>query len=107
MDQRANAEELRRLHAAPEVLVLPNAWDAVSARTIAAAPGCRAVATASWSVAAALGRPDGEALSRAEMLAAVGRVAGAVDLPVTADLEAGYGDVAATVSGAIAAGAVG
>ena len=71
--QREKAEELRRLHAAPEPLVLVNAWDAASARVVAAAPGCRAIATASWSVAAAHGFPDGEAISREAMLAAVAR----------------------------------
>jgi 2-methylisocitrate lyase-like PEP mutase family enzyme len=107
--ERAGA--LRRLHHDPELLVLVNAWDAASARAVAAAPGCAAIATASWSIAAARGVADGEVLSRAEMLAAVATVAGAVALPVTADLEAGYGDDAAavgeTVAAAIAAGAVG
>ena len=70
-------------------------------------PGCAAIATASWSIAAAHGVPDGEALSRADMLAAVGRIAAAVDLPVTADLERGYGAEPRAVAGAIAAGAVG
>jgi 2-methylisocitrate lyase-like PEP mutase family enzyme len=105
--QREKAEELRRLHDAPEPLVLVNAWDAASARVVAAAPGCRAIATASWSIAAAHGFPDGEAISRAAMLAAVALVASAVDLPVTADLERGFGDASVTVGGAIEAGAVG
>ena len=105
--QREKAEELRRLHAAPEPLVLVNAWDAASARVVAAAPGCRAIATASWSIAAAHGFPDGEAISREAMLAAVALVASAVELPVTADLERGYGDASVTVAGAIEAGAVG
>lgn len=105
-DPRARAEALRRLHEAPELLVLVNVWDAASARTVASAPGCRAIATASWSIAAAHGVADGD-LPPAEMLAAVGRIAAAVDLPVTADLEDGYGDAAETVAAAIAAGAVG
>ena len=105
--QREKAEELRRLHAAPEPLVLVNAWDAVSARVVAAAPGCRAIATASWSIAAARGLPDGEALTREAMLEAVALVASAVELPVTADLERGYGDAGVTVAGALEAGAVG
>ena len=80
--QREKAEELRRLHAAPEPLVLVNAWDAASARVVAAAPGCRAIATASWSIAAARGYPDGEAIPLDAMLDAVahrrqrGRAAG-------------------------------
>jgi 2-methylisocitrate lyase-like PEP mutase family enzyme len=85
------AEQLRRLHLDPAILVLVNVWDVASARTVAALPGCRAVATGSWPIAAALGRPDGEDLTRDEMLAVVARIADAVDLPVTADLEAGYG----------------
>jgi 2-methylisocitrate lyase-like PEP mutase family enzyme len=83
----------------------------VSARTVAAAPGCRALATASWSIAAAYGVADGENLTRDQMLAAVERVANAVELPVSADLETGYGATAAevgeTIAGAIEAGAVG
>src|SRR6478752_6001122 len=105
--QREKAEELRRLHAAPEPLVLVNVWDAVSAKVVAGSAGCRAIATASWSIAAAHGLPDGEALSRDAMLAGVAVVARAVELPVTADLERGYGDVRVTVEGALEAGAVG
>jgi 2-methylisocitrate lyase-like PEP mutase family enzyme len=82
-------------------------WDAASARAVAAAPGCRALATASWAIAAARGVADGEVLSREEMLYAVGVVARAAELPVTADLERGYGDVRITVEGALEAGAVG
>jgi 2-methylisocitrate lyase-like PEP mutase family enzyme len=111
MSTAAKADALRRLHHDPELLVLVNAWDAASARTIAAAPGCRALATASWSIAAAHGIADGERLGRATMLDAVARIARAVELPVSADLEAGYGETAAdvgdTIAGAIAAGAVG
>jgi 2-methylisocitrate lyase-like PEP mutase family enzyme len=105
--QREKAEELRRLHEAPEPLVLVNVWDAASAQVVAAAQGCRALATASWSIAAAHGYPDGEALPRDAMLAAVAVVARAVPLPVTADLERGYGDAGVTVAGALDAGAVG
>src|SRR6478609_1041612 len=107
MTQREKAEELRRLHAAPEPLVLVNAWDAASAKTVAGTPGCRAIATASWSIAAARGFPDGEAIDLDAMLDAVRIVAEAVDLPVTADLERGYGDAGATIARALEAGAVG
>jgi 2-methylisocitrate lyase-like PEP mutase family enzyme len=111
MTQREKADALRQLHAAPELLVLVNAWDAASARTIAGAPGCKALATASWSIAAAHGVPDGEALDRDTMIEVVGRIAHAVEIPVTADLEQGYGatpaDVADTITAAIEAGAVG
>jgi 2-methylisocitrate lyase-like PEP mutase family enzyme len=105
------AETLRLLHHQPEILVLVNVWDVASARTVAALPGCRAIATASWSIAAAHGVPDGEHLTREGMLAAVARIAAAVDLPVTADLESGYGDtlrdIATTIAGALDAGIVG
>jgi 2-methylisocitrate lyase-like PEP mutase family enzyme len=92
------AAELRRLHDAPELLVLVNVWDVASARTVAAQPGCRAIATASHSIAAAKGRPDGEGLDRDAMLTAVGAIAAAVELPVTADLERGYGDTPEAVA---------
>jgi len=109
--QADKAQRLRALHVPGEPLMLVNVWDAASARTVAALPGCRALATASWSIAAAHGVPDGEQLSRDAMLAAVERIAAAVDVPVTADLERGYGDeprdVADTIARAIAAGAVG
>jgi 2-methylisocitrate lyase-like PEP mutase family enzyme len=105
------ARLLRSYHdpAAP-VLVLPNAWDAASGAVMAGA-GARAIATTSGGVAWSLGRPDGEVLSRVDMIEAVRRIAAVVDVPVTADIEAGYGpapaDVAATVQDVLAAGAVG
>jgi len=109
--QRGKAEELRRLHTAPELLVLVNVWDVASARVVAGTPGCRAIATASWSIAAALGYRDGEQIPPEQMIAAVGRIASAVDQPVTADLEAGFGataaDVGQTMTAAIGAGVVG
>jgi 2-methylisocitrate lyase-like PEP mutase family enzyme len=105
--QRAKAERLRALHRAPPILVLPNAWDAASAAAFAALDGCRALATSSGAIAAAHGHPDGERIPRDEMLAVVARIASAVDVPVTADLEAGYGDAAGTAEAAIEAGAAG
>ena len=103
----ARAERLRMLHAAPELLVLVNVWDAASAKVVGAQPGCRAIATASHSIAAAHGVDDG-ALEPDLMLAACERIAAAVpDLPVTADLEAGYGDAYGTVRRALEAGIVG
>ena len=101
------AEELLRLHHDPDLLVLVNVWDVASAQTVAAQPGCRAVATASAAIAASFGYPDGEQIPADLMLDMVGRIAGSVDLPVTADLEAGYGDVAETVRRVIAAGVAG
>jgi len=101
------ARELLRLHTDPELLVLVNVWDVVTATTVAATPGTKALATASHSIAAAHGYPDGEVIPRDEMIAAVGRIAAATELPVTADLEAGYGDAGETVRRAIAVGVVG
>jgi 2-methylisocitrate lyase-like PEP mutase family enzyme len=106
----AKADALRRLHAAGPLLVLPNAWDAASARLFVEA-GFPALATTSAGVAFSLGYADGERISRSDMLAAVARITARVAVPVTADLEAGYGAapeaVADTARGAIAAGAVG
>ncbi|HEY6090636.1 MAG TPA: isocitrate lyase/phosphoenolpyruvate mutase family protein [Gemmatimonadales bacterium] len=104
------AELLRRLHVEGPMLVLPNAWDAGSARIFVEA-GYQALATTSAGIAFSLGVPDGERIARDEMLAAVARITRRVSVPVTADLEAGYGpeprDVAETVRRAIDAGAVG
>lgn len=99
------SDELRALH--KPVLVLPNVWDVGSALLVAALPGCRALATTSSGVAASLGYPDGERIPAAEMLAAVGRIAQAVEVPVSADLEAGYGDPVATARAAVDAGVAG
>src|SRR5688500_19936436 len=92
------AERLRALHHGPEPLLLANVWDVTSARVVAAIPGCRAIATSSAAVARALGWEDGERIPPGEMVAAVARIATAVELPVTADLEAGYGDPAGTAA---------
>ncbi|MGH3186144.1 MAG: isocitrate lyase/PEP mutase family protein [Streptosporangiaceae bacterium] len=107
--QKAAAEKLRALHTAG-VLVLPNAWDAASAAVIALA-GAQAIATTSGGIAWSLGRRDGQRLTRAEMTERIREIASAVTIPVTADIEGGYGpdpeDVALTVEAVIAAGAVG
>jgi 2-methylisocitrate lyase-like PEP mutase family enzyme len=107
--QQTKAKALRSLHG-EGVLVLPNAWDAGSAAVIAAA-GAKAIATTSGGVAWSLGRTDGQGLTREEMVDQVRRIAGAVDVPVTADVEGGYGptpeDVARTVEGVVGAGGVG
>ena len=102
----ALSDELRRLHGGP-ILVMPNVWDVGSALLVASLPGCRALATTSSGVAASLGYPDGERIPAAEMIEAVGRIARAVGMPVTADLEAGYGDPAATARAAVDAGLAG
>jgi 2-methylisocitrate lyase-like PEP mutase family enzyme len=101
-----NAARLRRLYAAPELLQLVNVWDVVSARAVAALPETRAIATAGHSIAATFGYPDGE-IPADLMLDMVGRIAAAVDVPVTADLDAGYGDPGETVRRAIGLGVAG
>ena len=100
------AEQLLRSHDRRQILVLPNAWDVASARVIEKA-GFPAIATSSAAVAALFGFADGEQIGRDLMLEMVGRIAHAVRVPVTADLEAGYGDPGATVEAALRAGAVG
>lgn len=103
----AKAELLRGLHRPGEPLVCVNVWDVASARVVEAA-GAPALATASWAIAAAHGFADGEQIPRSAMLDACGRIAAATELPVSADLERGYGDdVGETVSLALAAGVVG
>ena len=108
-NQHAKAATLRSLHE-DGIFVLPNAWDAGSAAMIAAA-GAPVIATTSAGVSWSLGRPDGQNLSREEAVDAVARIAATVGLPVTADVEGGYGRapdaVAATVTAVIGAGAVG
>jgi 2-methylisocitrate lyase-like PEP mutase family enzyme len=106
MDQKSKAELFRKLHSGPEILVLPNAWDAISAR-IVEAEGFPAAATGSAGVAAVLGYPDGQRIPRKEMMFMVARMAAAVSVPLTADVEAGYGDPAGTALEVFAAGAVG
>lgn len=105
----SKAQVLRSYHSG-DILVLPNAWDGASAALIAA-EGAKAIATSSGGVSWALGRADGQHLTRAQMLQMVASVAAAVDVPVTADVEGGYGptgqDVAETVRATLAAGAVG
>lgn len=98
------------MHGPGRMLVLPNVWDVVSARLFEQA-GFGALATTSAGIAFTLGYPDGERIPREEMVAAVRRIATRVAVPLSADMEAGYGprpeDVAQTVRETIAAGAVG
>jgi len=107
---KAKAQAFRLMHRGPKILVLPNAWDAVSARILAEA-GFGAIATTSGGIAFSLGYPDGQHIARDEMLAVVRRIASAVKVPVTADVEAGYGkrpeDARRTAEAVIEAGAVG
>ncbi len=104
---RTKATRLLDLHRVPELLTVVNVWDVISATVVADVPGTQALATASHSIAASYGYPDGERIPVDLMLEAVGRIAAAVDLPVSADLEGGYGDAAETVRRAIGLGVVG
>ena len=108
--QKSLADCFRQLHHGPNILVLANCWDVASARVLEA-EGVPAIATSSAGVAFSLGYPDGQRISRDEMLAVVARVAKAVKVPVTADVESGYGphpqDAARTAQAVIEAGAVG
>ena len=107
MSTADKAAELQRLHSDPELLVVVNVWDAITATTVANTPGTRALATASHGIAAARGYPDGEVIPRDEMIAEVGLIARQTELPVSADLEGGYGDAGGTVARAIDVGIVG
>lgn len=84
-------------HHAPPLLLLPNAWDAMSARLFATA-GFDALATTSGGVAWALGYPDGERVPWPELVAATARIVRCAQVPVTADIEAGYGATPAEVA---------
>jgi len=113
MPSPTQAEKARlflSLHHGPRILVLPNAWDVASARIFEDA-GFPAIATTSSGIANSLGYPDGQVIRRDEMLEVVARIVRAVSVPVTADMEAGYGetldDMAATARGVVEAGAVG
>jgi len=109
-EQKLKAETFRAMHDGGKVLLLPNAWDVASARIIEEA-GFGAVATTSAGIAFSLGYPDGQKIPREEMLAAVARIVRAVKVPVTADVESGYGhspkDAEWTALAVIDAGAVG
>lgn len=103
----AHAKTLRDRHQRGNPLVLPNVWDAATAGLVAEA-GFPVVATSSSAVANSLGFPDGEKAPVDEIFAAIRRIAKAVDLPVTADVEAGYGLPAdELVAAVLGAGAVG
>ena len=110
LTQAEKAHLFLSLHHGPRILVLPNAWDAASARIFEDA-GFPALATTSSGIANSLGYPDGQVIQRDEMLEVVARIVRAVSVPVSADMEAGYGetpdDMAATARATIEAGAVG
>ena len=108
--QRRKAEAFRQMHDRSRILLLPNAWEAASARIFEAA-GFSAVATTSAGVAYTAGYPDGEAIPRDDMVTIVRWIARSVQVPVTADIESGFGgsprEVGDTVRMVIEAGAVG
>ncbi|CAN5416774.1 isocitrate lyase/phosphoenolpyruvate mutase family protein [soil metagenome] len=106
-DIKTQADKLLALHTAPELLKVVNVWDAISAKVVTEVEGTQALATASHSIAASYGYPDGENIPVDLMIEAVGRIVAATSLPVTADLEAGYGNVGETVRKAIGVGIVG
>lgn len=106
MTTAAKAQRLIDLYEAPEILRVVNVWDVVSARAVAALPETKAIATAGHGIAASFGYKDG-ATPREVMIDMVGRIAAAVDLPVTADLDDGYGDAGETTRLAIGVGIVG
>ncbi|WP_125035545.1 isocitrate lyase/phosphoenolpyruvate mutase family protein [Nocardioides sp. LS1] len=99
--------ELLRLHRDPKLLSVVNVWDVISATVVAAVEGTTALATASHSIAATYGYPDGENIPLDTMLDMVGRIVASTSLPVSADLEGGYGDPAETIRRAIGVGVVG
>ena len=105
-DWETKARAFAALHVPDDPLVLFNVWDAGSAKVVADS-GAKAIATGSWSVAAAQGYGDGEKMPLDLALANLDRIVGAVDLPVTIDLEGGYGDAAGAAARARRAGAVG
>jgi 2-methylisocitrate lyase-like PEP mutase family enzyme len=107
----ARAELLRSLHVPGTPLIVTNVWDAITARTVAAVPGVKALATASHAISFAHDVPDGEGLSLDQALAAASLITHAVDIPVSVDFERGYAaDVAAlehNIARLIATGAAG
>src|SRR5260370_9920311 len=105
-EQARRARAFAELHKPGKPLVLPNAWDVASAVAIAGA-GAKAIATPSAGVAWSLGVPDGAGLGAERAAAVIARIVAAIDVPVSADIEAGYSDVAATVTAVLQAGAVG
>ena len=104
---KAKGTELLRLHQDEKLLTVVNVWDVISAKTVAAVDGTAALATASHSIAASFGYPDGEKIPLDLMLEQVKRIVDSTGLPVTADLEGGYGDAPETIRRAIGLGVVG
>jgi 2-methylisocitrate lyase-like PEP mutase family enzyme len=110
VSQKEKAQRLLSLHTCGDLLMLPNIWSPIGAR-ILQARGYPAVATASAAISGFLGYEDGEKIKRSTLIDVIGRIARCVDVPVTADIEAGYGqsvsEVEETVHEAIDSGVVG
>ncbi|GHH32359.1 isocitrate lyase/PEP mutase family protein [Lentzea cavernae] len=106
-DVSVQATELLRLHRDHALLRVVNVWDVISAKVVGDTPGITALATASHSIAASRGYEDGERIPVAEMIDEIARIAAATTLPLTADLEGGYGNAPETVRRAIAVGVAG
>jgi 2-methylisocitrate lyase-like PEP mutase family enzyme len=106
-DTPSRASRLLQLHRDRELLTVVNVWDVITARVVSDVPGTTALATASHSIAASRGYEDGENIPVDEMIGEVGRIAAATRLPVSADLEGGYGDAPETIRKAIGVGVVG
>jgi 2-methylisocitrate lyase-like PEP mutase family enzyme len=108
--RNTKADAFRSMHYAPPTLILPNAWDAVTARLIVKA-GARAIATTSAGIAASLGYADGQNVPRELMVEAIARIARVVDVPVTADVESGYAvspnELGESIRAVLNAGAIG
>src|ERR1700731_2867904 len=88
--QQNQATTLRTLHSGPEILLLPNVWDVASARLIEDS-GYKAIATSSAGIAFSLGYPDGQKISRQEMLASIARIVRAAKVPLSPHVEGAYG----------------
>lgn len=106
-DVVADARSFGALHHSAEILRLVNVWDAVTTRVVSDLPGVKAIATAGHSIAASHGYPDGEHIPLDLMIQALERITSVTSLPVSADLDGGYGDTGTTVRRAIAAGICG
>ena len=108
--QKEKAEDFRALHHGKPILILPNGWDVPSARVFEDA-GFPAIATSSAGLLVSLGYPDGEVIGRDEFVSAVGRIARALSVPLSADVVAGFGnttkDVLVTIKAILKIGAVG
>jgi 2-methylisocitrate lyase-like PEP mutase family enzyme len=106
-DIEQRATDLLRLHQDPSLLTVVNVWDVITAKVVSGIEGTAALATASHSIAASRGYEDGENIPVDEMVAECARIVAATTLPVSADLEGGYGDAPETIRKAIGVGVVG